>query len=447
MVEAVRIATEQNLPIEFVDAEIMPGHLIDRHCLPDPNFPDDEFALERGAAAHLALIANRLNHPPARLEPIDSWREAHMAERLRRLHPVFRRILFVCDATHVWPISDRLSRGSPSQDLDTARPPFHLRISQPSLQLVLRYLDDIPRLVESYEEHRHQKTAHEFRKRDALLEVLRQIQLHAHDTTFSLRHYEAFASLMASILEVRGRLAPNLADVAASAEGCFNRALTERIRCELLSYGSQVKGEYVREETDVLLRAIGHGTKVKVYVARECNPLAHEYTIAQRPTPTPSGGATDPPPRSFDSSWPVQDQFTGAMRRKTLELARQSDRGERVSRFRGALDGGIHTRTTLRSYLSPIPSLYVKEHRPFIGDPDRHAPIVWLFEDAGNDNSTSRFSYLWTGRQGQATHVIIWFVGGGQKVMVSESEVTIKCMTLAGCGKSGFGVDLLGDWG
>jgi hypothetical protein len=165
IIEAVRLAVDRDLPVEAIDREIKAGNLIGRRCLDDPEWPDDELAIEWGPVRYLELIADRLVQPPTRFEPIDTWRETCMADRLKALQPRFRRVLVVCEAVHIAAIRRQLN--SPSRQLDITPEPLQkpkLRVVGASPETMLRYLDDFPRLAESYENARRDGRAADFSK-------------------------------------------------------------------------------------------------------------------------------------------------------------------------------------------------------------------------------------------------------------------------------------------
>ena len=61
IVEGIRVAIEQQIPLQFIDQEIPPGHLLNHVCIPDENWPDDGLALQYGAEWYLNLT--QASHP------------------------------------------------------------------------------------------------------------------------------------------------------------------------------------------------------------------------------------------------------------------------------------------------------------------------------------------------------------------------------------------------
>ncbi|MGA1841247.1 MAG: hypothetical protein ACMUIU_11535 [bacterium] len=163
IIEAVRIAVDEGIPLHYIDIEINPAHLLDRYCMIFPDWPDDNLILKYGAKWYLDLIQKDISHPSARIDPIDTRREIFMADQLRLLHTKYQRsnILFVCDVAHVAPIRKLLKEPKLiTEDKEQVRTPLKLEILKPNLNILLYYLDDMPKLVEIYERYRDKNTCY-----------------------------------------------------------------------------------------------------------------------------------------------------------------------------------------------------------------------------------------------------------------------------------------------
>ena len=160
-----------------------------------------------------------------------------MATQLRRLHPRFRRILVICGAAHVLPMRRLLSEPVSLTESDRpSLPKARYAILEPSLSILMRYLDYIPRLVEQYEKQRAEGTANDFDKRTALLRLVYELSQNAPDVNFSIRHYQAFTQMLTKLLEYEGRISPRFETVLQSCRSSFNNPFTERIYRHLLGY-------------------------------------------------------------------------------------------------------------------------------------------------------------------------------------------------------------------
>lgn len=445
IVEAVRIAAEQRIPLRFVDQEIAPGHLLDHFCMADEDWPDDGLALERGAEWYLDLVAERLAHPPSRFEPVDTWRELYMAACLQRLHPRHRRILFVANATHVRAVQQLLRQPVLLTDDDrSALPVTKYRIWEPSLPILLRYLDYIPRLVQRYEEHRREGTAHEFDKRTALLRLIYQLNEGAKDLRLSIRHYQAFAQVLTKLLEGEQRISPSFETVLTACGSCFNNPFRERVFRHLLGYFDQVKVERIgriKGTRDSMFEVSATRPRSgQVFVARNCAQFDHHYEVVRvagaesdgeipdfapdfpfgeileiESAPRrrrPRGAPADWSGGSEQSSWPPADAFLNSMRRKAFNLARTGgNRQVKSVEFHGSMQDGLDFRRTLRSYYKQQPKLYVRQERvverPVI---DRNEPVVWLsdvYESGDLSDPRCEFSYSFSGT-GNDVQVTDW---------------------------------------
>ncbi|MHA5053890.1 hypothetical protein ACX28W_37030 [Streptomyces sp. SD15] len=452
IVEAVRIARERGVPLRFVDQEIAPGHLIDHFCVADEDWPDDGLALEYGAEWYLNLVEQRLAHPPARFEPVDTWREQHMAAFLQRLHPRYRRILFVCNATHVRPVQRLLRQPAlVPDDAGSALPATKYQIWEPSLPVLLRYLDYIPRLVQQYEAHRAEGTAHTFDKGTALLRLIYRLNEEAADLRLSIRHYQAFSRVLAKLLEGEQRISPTFETVLTACGSCFNNMFKERVFRFLVGYFDQVRVERIgrirgtRELMVEVTAVSARNSGGPFFVARNCTQFSHFYEVVRVPgrEDVPNGSdapdvAPDLPPgdileieapeprpkprasvfRRSDEwsshSWPPADEFINSMRHKAFHLAMtSSSRQVRSVEFHGSMQDGLDFRRTLRSYYKRQPKLYVRQERPaqrrLI---DRNEPIVWLshhYEDGDLGDPRCDLSYSFSGR-GYEMQATEWYL-------------------------------------
>jgi hypothetical protein len=393
VVEAARIAVERALPLEFIDCEIAPAHLLERICRRDPHWPDDGIALERGAEAYLDLIGPYLSEPSVRGEPVATWREHHMAERLQLLQPRFRRLLVVCHASHVGPVRRLLGRESPGLVPEAASGGGEMMVErgEPSLPVLLNYLDDFPKLVEKYETYRAAGLAAQFDKRTALLESLFEVEASFSDMRFSPREYDAYTRFLMNLLHVRRRVAPGPREVFQTTAACFNKPFAERVDYHLRAYAGQIEVERVRragseDEYRLAEAAAGAGP----YVARACNPNLGAFVAV----PVPSGAPVPVPARASpedENFWlwrPCVDVIRSlALKAQYLVDDRQTTMTEP---FQGSIGLGIDRRRTLRAAWERSPVLYVRQPaRKF--QPLGPEPVVCIL--APRSEATLEFTY------------------------------------------------------
>lgn len=388
VVEALRCARERNTSLEFIDADIAPGHLGLRGCVAEPDWPDDELALIAGADWYLQRITPWLKQPPTRFEPIDSYREDIMAERVRELHTWFERVLLVCDATHVDPILRRLRSPSRVGEHFTAPIRIDYNSAKPSPGTRLYYLDDIPRLVEAYELARRNGVGHSFRKLAAVLAEIENLRIASHDKHLAVRHQLAFATFLTRRLALDGRISPRLDDALRAARACFGAVFANRTRRHLLGYFEFHDVDRIKEdetgegeaaigpEIETNSGSSGHTGEQPRIVARGCNPKAHSYGIVLpiRVSATSRYGLV---------AWPPHKELLTKMHTKALSDELRPKPRRRVVRFRGSIAGGIDLRRTMRSQLEAHPALYVKElqrKRRVKKSVPRQDPVVWLFD-------------------------------------------------------------------
>lgn len=435
IVEAVRWAIERGIPWRLIDREVAPGNLQERDCSPDPAWADDGYALERGAAAYLDLVHDSLVRSPRRLEPLDTWREVYMALELRRLCAQFRRVFFVCQAPHARPISNLLSRGEQWRGLEEEPgPAVRFEVLRPTLPILLRYLDDIPRLVERYEKVRGTGDGVlSFDKRTALLEEVLDWSGGLDAGRPSPRHLRAFCKLLPAQLRSAGRLSPRLADCTALAECCFDRSCRGALRDHLIGYCKQIDAARIRSPGQEAPSGSSTDSESEEpeYEARGCNPSQQILTVF-KVSPwieAPSDGgawrerpASDPPP-SIENPfvWPLYSAHHNEMRRKVYRLARSFQRIELTREYRGALEEGVDVRRVLASYFRGERRLFVRRtlrrHRE--ARLDRPEPIVWVFAEPGMQSSIyNRHVVL---RGGEGAHTALLLVHTRKRTVYAEA--------------------------
>ncbi|MFC5219890.1 hypothetical protein [Streptomyces coerulescens] len=451
IVEAVRTASEQGIPLRFVDQEIAPGHLIDRFCMADADWPDDALALHKGADSYLDLIEGRLTHPPTRFEPVDTWREAYMAACLQRLLPRHRRVLFVCNAPHVRTVQRLLREPALLTDDDRSATPLPgYEIRRPSLAVLLRYLDYIPRLVQRYEEHRSTDSPEPFDKHQVLLELIYELRQESPDLKLSIRHFQVFTQVLTKLLEQDQRISPTFEAVLTACGGCFNEPFKERVFRHLLGYFDHVRVERIgriranREPLFQMSMMSPPSHSGPPYVARNCTQFEYMYEVVRASgeprtgeieaapdlaPPPPTGDIVDLDPvkprnrrflpRSWTdgreaSIWVPVFRFSDAMRLKALALAQVRTHEEaRSVEFQGALHNGLDFRRTMRSHYRGQPKLYVrKSHTVEKQLIDRDEPVVWLSEayQSGRLDENGCILDCWLNGTVEETRVCEWFV-------------------------------------
>lgn len=147
IVEALRVARSERLPVHYVDAEV-------QDFRSRPAVVPDPYGLRNlGLEAWYRACAPALARHPRTTQ--DILREQHMAWRLRRIAARARgRILFVCGLAHWATIRHHLETGTV---VPLAGEPPHssqIRVLRPRPRSLPFLTGDLPWLVQAYEEHR-----------------------------------------------------------------------------------------------------------------------------------------------------------------------------------------------------------------------------------------------------------------------------------------------------
>ncbi len=182
IVEAVRIAQRERIPVAYVDAELEAFH--DRgRSLPDPHMIRS-LGLEAYHNACLPLIGA--------VSESDVVREQHMAAKLRELQRVFEEdILFVCGLAHWARVREHLDADSGSLYDGHPIPPELVEVRPAHPRSIPHLLGEIPYLVGRYEQHRAGFELEDFEPIVPLKELLLTTRrIHERDDAGSLERAE-----------------------------------------------------------------------------------------------------------------------------------------------------------------------------------------------------------------------------------------------------------------
>jgi len=412
MVEAARVALEHDYALEFIDLETAPGNLLRGPCLRDPMWPDDSLVDMLGPKRYLDLISAHFALPPARIEPLDTWREVAISERLRRLQPRWRRVLVICDAALVPSVRTRL-RGETTEAAPPSFDPTRLTytvVQQLRLEVLLGYLDDYPRLVERYEKLRYH-SAHEFDKWRALRDAILDFADDNPDLAPSTRQHQTFHTLLANLLAMDRRRCPQPDVLHGAAASCFGRAFARRLTCHLAGYKNQIRVERVQPQStsgSTLVRwSVEVDSSKHLFTGRACNPTAPPYFATSRPQRREK---SEP---GAEHLWLPEEGFHRDMYRKLGRLSARTQRQTRSVLYNGSIQMGVDVRRTLRASWSGRPSLFVKA---FVRRHEllnlQHEPTVWVVTEdwdrrvtLGSSAIRSRTESLTGGRSGKSYRI------------------------------------------
>jgi hypothetical protein len=382
-VEAVRLSMERTLSIQFLDVDIAPGNILRPPCERDPGWPDDGFLQLVGIDKYMALVYPHLTQPPMRFEPTDTWREAHISQRIKEIYPCWRRILFVCDMSIATAIRASLIGPSVRTVAPDLGGPARVRLQGSlNLSVILSYLDDFPRLVERYENLRNFSltTLSSLDKQEMLLDEIQEFMSRTRDISISTRQIEKFSVLLNNHLRLSYRRVPDAQTIFFCMQDCFGKAAAERLHCHLAGYFNQISVERVRprgaKESETYRYKLDVDSHNAKYESRQCDPTPPRYEVTRINTSGKSKGD------SSEYGWPPENAFLKAMQRKMIGLGKRLETENMVRRFEGSVERGIDTRRTLRSVSGHVPTLYVRAFRRTLSEMDvEREPTLWLLSD------------------------------------------------------------------
>jgi hypothetical protein len=221
VVEALRIARGERVPIHFVDAEVE-GFAGRRFVMPDPHA-----LLTIGVDKYYgaALPTIREQHPPT---PEDRLRESHMAAKIAELARATEArgdVLFLCGMAHWERIRAHLVAGSGVTHKARGPDPDSIALVPVHQHSLFHLLGEMPFVAWSWERHR---SSFEVGRHDTILSVkelllaTRAFYEKVEKETLERASPSALAALLDYLRKLtvsRGRLAPDLYALVVAAKG------------------------------------------------------------------------------------------------------------------------------------------------------------------------------------------------------------------------------------
>lgn len=403
IVEALRIARNERLPIYFIDAELRDFHALGLN-LPDPQGLST-LGMERWYESCLPLLKR---HPR---RPQDETRELHMAARLQDLsRKVDGKILLVCGMAHWERIRAYLSNNRGEIWKEDAIPPEQIRILHPIMQSLPFLMGEMPFMVEGYERHRQGIDLEPFDAVEHLKKLLLQARIHHEKNypgTLEVAEPHALRTLLDFARKMtvrRGHLLPDSYTLVVAANGVVGNdyALSLLETAHEYSWNKNIQGEDPEEDfaeastPDPVDNPPGTDPDVHPVAIHETHGLLDDQEVEVR-NRTPGSSfqygrlQLERPPDARQSrdwqadwdphsqcSWPPEDivieNFRDYVGKRALSLARV--KRTRVEPFVTSLLDGIDFRESLRDVVEQ--RLFVREEPRM---PGGVGGLVTIFEE------------------------------------------------------------------
>jgi len=381
IVEALRMAGELKVPIEFVDLDVEP---FDEPVLPMP----DDYAIEKiGLEAYARVVVASLR--PS-LPGHTSWaREQHMAWRLRQLRHRHDSILFVCGVGHLGRIFQFYLVGSELASRPT--PPREVFLAHLHPRSMVRALREIPYTVGLYEQVRANGELVGGWRFDKL-EAVRSIYLSAERTYTAAFQEEINVTQWRTLLQYTRNLAltqmnvcPEFYEVVVSAKSVVDGDYGAVVHELASAYPPQQEfSPYpVLEILPHDHGRLGESDERHWLKPRPARPPEQCVGVRfrRRPTPRERGIWREIWNRGFHwgiCSWPpedrIQEDFMSYVRKRALQLI--SEDKKQVMPFTTSFYDGLDIRETMRHWHKrKIYVQYVPPPRGKVG------PVVLILED------------------------------------------------------------------
>ncbi|MEM7262308.1 MAG: hypothetical protein AAF488_09995, partial [Planctomycetota bacterium] len=218
IVEAIRVAQRERIPVAYVDAEF---DNVNRHSVP---LPDPLMISTIGLEEYAQRCDEIIDVMPP--DPGDQLREMHMAFKLAELaRGVDGDVLFVCGLAHWRRIRETLQNNEARTLEGTPIPSEWVRVRTLEPRSIPHLVGDLPYLVGRYEKHRSGFELDDFEPVTPLKELLLTTRrVHERDDPGTLERAEpqrlrTMLDYVRKLTVSRGRLIPDAFDLVTAAKG------------------------------------------------------------------------------------------------------------------------------------------------------------------------------------------------------------------------------------
>lgn len=393
LIEAVRLALELDLPVEWLDASSTRGPY------PEADLPDDLMIASVGLERYVETV---LPHLEAGRDATP--REQSMAVRLHRLARSGRRVLCVLGLAHFAAVRRLLADPAGTQDEISDPPPprpgaFLAHLAPDSLMETLREIPHLAGRREAMRPALGEGEGHAFDKLLALRELLKQAETPYEErcrATINLAQQKSLYQFMRNLALVQGRLGPDLYSVVMSAKSTVDGDYGYEVYELARTYGPQEKqaGLPLLEIRNGRGRLDGGDERYEIEGLFGAPPMEKISIRFRRRPPLEMREIwkqqwNENDPRGI-CSWPPEDEtqerFMDFLRKRALAVL-SSDRRQ-VVEFSTSLLDGLDVRETVRNWHTG--KLYVQQTPQPQG---RVGAVALIFEDEALDE---RFTWRCT---------------------------------------------------
>ena len=421
VVEAARLALNQDLPLYFIDRDL--------ESMPQINesFPDP-YALHRvGHTAYCEAYAAECSD--LKVSRQDLLREANMAYHLQRLREKHRRLLFVCGISHYPRIMARLSSlqaqpiGRPRRD-GVILAHLHQRSSR-------EIMSEIPHLAAAYEKQRHElwdlwrEKPHapfpldRLQQHEALLQKAAHQHLQNSEEEIKPQQFSILRRFARNYALIQGFLAPDFYQLVVAARG----AVDDNYSYEVWDLGSR----YPWQEENPNLPTIELRGE-DLFLNQKKIRFHRSFRTTRRrfvPVPVKKKRLQEQRPGEWQRQWqghmicshPPEDLVVEGWGHYIKKKAGQilASENSRTVPFTSSLLDGIDLRETIRNWHEG--KLYVKDNRPLRG---KVGSVVLIFdEDQAGEGEPERFPWrvTWLGEHEQESDMAFYATPSGQNLV------------------------------
>ncbi|MBN2033224.1 MAG: hypothetical protein JW836_08105 [Deltaproteobacteria bacterium] len=407
-VEAVRLALEQALPVNFIDRD-MEGYPLDRSPMPDP------YAVTKiGHYVYCQAYLKTLKDRPSSTE--DTLRERTMAHHLQKLNASGEKVFFVCGLYHLPGVLRMLEL--PQTEVIGRRRREGAGLAHLYADSSREVMTEMPLLAAAYERFRSEGAAKEPRLdrlkiQNELIALARRSHWNNSKEELTPSQVRVLHKFARNYALITGALVPNFYQLVVAARG----AADDNFAYELWDKGSEYPWQTETSELPVMRlsgedlfldqKRIKFHRRLKTF-RRRLVPVPVKKKVREK---VPGEWK-----KSFDGfticSYPPEDVVIEGYGRHLQEKAVRikTEENARIVPFVSSMMEGIDIRETVRNWAKG--EIYVREARPFRG---KVGSVVVIFEpDLDKDKESFPWKVTWLGEHEQESDMAFYSTPAGE---------------------------------
>lgn len=360
IIEGIRLARENKLPVAFIDVAIKDYKTIETID------PPDDYAIK---TLGLNKFYDLIKEYSKKIEtPEDAIREKSMAFQLNRLNKNFKKILFIGGMSHWENIKNHIKNNTCQfypHEFELMKTPF---LAAPSKKSLYALLEEMPYLVFHYELARRFNLP--FDKWDCILKLLQEVknQPFFEDENYSSREFQNLLDYLKKLAYTSNKILPDLFNLLLASKQTLGDDFSLEVLELALSYKFENKeGLRVIDFDDENFLLDGKKIKLKRKIpfygsdAKNNSAWKELKLVKKKKDDIPDDYINEWFFFGFYSHLPEDKILEGFIDRTGDKLVSELLQEPKIQEFTGNLFDGLALKETIKSFHNK--KIYVKEYR------------------------------------------------------------------------------------